>query len=50
MPAYEPEVNVGDARDLSGIPSGGVDLICAHPLVKIVTLETFIRLANQGKL
>lgn len=31
MPAYEPEVNVGDARDLSGIPSGGVDLVCAHP-------------------
>lgn len=28
---YEPEVKVGDARDLSDIPSGTVDLICAHP-------------------
>ncbi len=28
---YEPEVAVGDARDLSGIPDGSVDLICAHP-------------------
>ncbi len=28
---YEPEVSVGDARDLSGIPDGSVDLICAHP-------------------
>ncbi len=30
-PIYEPEVYVGDARDLSRIPSGTVDLICAHP-------------------
>lgn len=28
---YEPEVSVGDARDLSDIPDGSVDLICAHP-------------------
>lgn len=28
---YEPEVSVGDARALSGIPAGSVDLICAHP-------------------
>ncbi len=28
---YEPIVEVGDARDLSGIPDGSVDLICAHP-------------------
>lgn len=28
---YEPEVRVGDARDLSDIPSASVDLICAHP-------------------
>jgi len=28
---YEPEVSVGDARDLSDIPSDSVDLICAHP-------------------
>ena len=28
---YEPEVRVGDARDLSDIPSNSVDLICAHP-------------------
>lgn len=28
---YEPEVSVGDARDLSGIPDGSIDLICAHP-------------------
>ncbi len=28
---YEPEVSVGDARDLSDIPSGSIDLICAHP-------------------
>ncbi|MBC7252001.1 MAG: methyltransferase domain-containing protein, partial [Anaerolineae bacterium] len=31
QPVYEPEVSVGDARDLRGIPSGSVDLICAHP-------------------
>jgi len=28
---YEPEVSVGDARDLSNIPNGSIDLICAHP-------------------
>ena len=28
---YEPEASVGDARNLSDIPSGSVDLICAHP-------------------
>ncbi|GAB4534425.1 MAG: hypothetical protein Kow0063_17500 [Anaerolineae bacterium] len=28
---YEPEVSVGDARDLSEIPDNSVDLICAHP-------------------
>ncbi|MEM4302078.1 MAG: DNA methyltransferase [Candidatus Caldarchaeum sp.] len=28
---YEPEVCVGDARDLSDIPDNSVDLICAHP-------------------
>lgn len=28
---YEPVVEVGDARDLSGISDGSVDLICAHP-------------------
>lgn len=28
---YEPEVRVGDARDLSQISSNSVDLICAHP-------------------
>jgi len=31
LPLYEPEISVGDARDLSGIPDGSVDLICAHP-------------------
>ena len=30
-PYYEPEVSVGDARDLSDIPSDSIDLICAHP-------------------
>lgn len=30
-PMYEPQVAVGDARDLSDIPDGSVDLICAHP-------------------
>lgn len=29
--AYEPQVSVGDARHLSGIRDGTVDLICAHP-------------------
>jgi SAM-dependent methyltransferase len=28
---YEPEVSVGDARDLSDIPSCSIGLICAHP-------------------
>ncbi|MGB9591642.1 MAG: DNA methyltransferase, partial [Candidatus Kryptoniota bacterium] len=28
---YEPEVSVGDARELSGIRDNSVDLICAHP-------------------
>lgn len=28
---YEPQLLVGDARDLSFIESGSVDLICAHP-------------------
>ncbi|MCS6861549.1 MAG: DNA methyltransferase [Abditibacteriales bacterium] len=28
---YEPEVAVGDARDLSGIADNSVDFICAHP-------------------
>lgn len=30
-PIYEPEVSVGDARDLSHIPDNSIDLICAHP-------------------
>lgn len=30
-PVYEPQVAVGDARDLSDIPDGSIDLICAHP-------------------
>ncbi len=30
-PIYEPEVQVGDARDLSDISENSVDLICAHP-------------------
>ncbi|MBC7226415.1 MAG: methyltransferase domain-containing protein [Thermoflexales bacterium] len=28
---YEPEVQVGDARDLSDLPDNSIDLICAHP-------------------
>ncbi|MCS7177883.1 MAG: DNA methyltransferase [Anaerolineae bacterium] len=28
---YDPEVRIGDARDLSDIPDNSVDLICAHP-------------------
>ncbi len=28
---YEPEVSVGDARDLGDIATGTIDLICAHP-------------------
>ncbi|MGQ9458554.1 MAG: TRM11 family SAM-dependent methyltransferase [Anaerolineae bacterium] len=31
QPVYEPEVSVGDARELSDIPDSSVDLICAHP-------------------
>jgi len=31
LPFYEPEVSVGDARNLSDIPDGSIDLICAHP-------------------
>lgn len=31
FPVYEPEVSVGDARDLSDIPDESIDLICAHP-------------------
>ncbi len=30
-PIYEPEVEVGDARDLSNISDNSIDLICAHP-------------------
>lgn len=29
--SWEPEVSVGDARDLSDLFDNGVDLICAHP-------------------
>ncbi len=29
--AYEPDVSVGDARDLSDIADESIDLICAHP-------------------
>ena len=28
---YEPELFVGDARDLSSLQTGSIDLICAHP-------------------
>lgn len=28
---FEPELSVGDARDLSFLPDNSVDLICAHP-------------------
>jgi SAM-dependent methyltransferase len=28
---YEPQVMVGDARDLSVLPENSIDLICAHP-------------------
>jgi 16S rRNA G966 N2-methylase RsmD len=31
LAVYEPEVQVGDARDLSDLPDNSVDLICAHP-------------------
>jgi len=30
-PIYEPQVSVGDARDLSDIGDNYIDLICAHP-------------------
>ena len=30
-PVYEPELSVGDARDLSFLPDNSIDLICAHP-------------------
>ena len=30
-PIYEPDVAIGDARDLRGIGRGEIDLICAHP-------------------
>jgi len=28
---YEPEVSIGDARNLADIPDNSIDLICAHP-------------------
>lgn len=28
---YEPQIQVGDARDLSDLPNESIDLICAHP-------------------
>jgi Predicted DNA modification methylase len=31
LQVYEPELFVGDARDLSFLPEGSIDLICAHP-------------------
>jgi DNA modification methylase len=31
LPVYEPDVSVGDARELTGIQDASVDLICAHP-------------------
>ena len=30
-PDYKPRVEVGDARDLTGVPDGSIDLICSHP-------------------
>ncbi len=30
-PVYEPEIKVGDARNLSFIKDNSIDLICAHP-------------------
>lgn len=30
-PFYEPQVSIGDARDLSEIADNSVDLICSHP-------------------
>lgn len=60
-PVEEPQVEVGDARELRGIGDGSVDLICAHPpyagIIKYssgvagdlseLTLEEF--LAEMGK-
>jgi ubiquinone/menaquinone biosynthesis C-methylase UbiE len=34
---YEPELLVGDARDLSFLQDNSVDLICAHPPYAINT-------------
>jgi adenine specific DNA methylase Mod len=31
LSSWEPEVSVGDARDLSDLPNNSIDLICAHP-------------------
>lgn len=31
LPVYEPQLSVGDARDLSFIQNNSIDLICAHP-------------------
>lgn len=31
LSTYEPEVSIGDARDLSDISDNSIDLICAHP-------------------
>lgn len=31
LPVYEPDVKIGDARDLSDIPDNSVDLVCTHP-------------------
>lgn len=31
VPAYEPELTIGDARNLKNIESGSIDLICTHP-------------------
>ncbi len=31
LEVYEPELKVGDARDLSFLQDNSIDLICAHP-------------------
>jgi SAM-dependent methyltransferase len=31
LPVYQPQVAVGDARELRDIPDSTIDLICAHP-------------------
>jgi len=31
LSSWEPEVSVGDARDLSDLSNNSIDLICAHP-------------------